>query len=294
MKKPLTPLRLIRAAGSALAGIATAPEKWAYQRGLLSIRELSFPDFLGIGAQKAGSSWLYENLRAHPDLYLPGQKELHFWDRRYHRSLRFYCRRFKEGGARLKGEITPAYSCLPLSRIRLLAAIRPDLKVILLVRNPVERAWSHALMDLVKRGRPFPEVPTEAFMAHFRSFDSWKHADYRGILRRWQTCFPRVQIFVGFFEDVVSNPQPLLEEIFSFLGVGAAVDWDRMPYRSPVNAGPGLRMPADYRAFLEGLWRDEIEEQACYLGGPAERWRVAALPDAVSRETGLAVTPPQR
>ena len=124
-------------------------EHWAYRQGLLSPRALSLPHFLGIGAVKAGTTWLYRNLRCHPELYLPHPKEVHYFDQRFDRGLRFYAGKFEDGRARVRGEITPAYSALPPDRIRFIRSVMPDLKLIFLMRNPVDRAWSHALMDLV-------------------------------------------------------------------------------------------------------------------------------------------------
>ena len=77
-------------------------EKPAYARGWLSTRGLTLPDFLGIGAQKAGTTWLHENLRCHPSLYLPDEKELHYFDWHFHRPLRWYAGHFRQGAGRVR------------------------------------------------------------------------------------------------------------------------------------------------------------------------------------------------
>ena len=75
----------VRRALQQVQAVLTTPEKWAYTRGY-GVPE-GLPSFLGIGVQKGGTSWLYENLRCHPELFLPDQKELHFFDRRFHRTI---------------------------------------------------------------------------------------------------------------------------------------------------------------------------------------------------------------
>src|SRR6478735_2243157 len=87
------------------------------RRAISPARRLPLPDFLGIGAQKAGSSWLRANLRRHPELYLP-PSELHFFDQHPSRGLAEYSRHFGATEARVKGEITPAYSVLPEDRVQ--------------------------------------------------------------------------------------------------------------------------------------------------------------------------------
>ena len=119
-------------------------------------RVAHLPDFLGIGAQKAGTTWLHENLRCHPELYLPDAKELHYFDWDFHQSLRSYAEHFRDGADRVKGEITPGYSILSSIRIALIKDLMPDLRLLFLVRNPISRAWSQALMNLVGRTNRHP------------------------------------------------------------------------------------------------------------------------------------------
>ena len=270
-----TIVKPIRKAVQGVQAAWTAPEKWAYTRGLRSPASLSLPDFLCIGAQKAGTSWLYENLRCHPDLFLPDQKELHFFDRRYHRSLRFYARKFVAGAGKVKGEITPAYSSLPLERIRFIGSVMPNLRLILLLRDPVERAWSHAQMHLLEKQakRRYEEVDEAEFFAHFSGEDSRGKGDYLGMLDRWLSIFPASQLYVGFFEDIQERPQELLAEVFRHLGVTDEVDWAGFPFRQVVNKGHRTPMPEKYQRYLEELYAADIERMCERFGARANGWR---------------------
>ena len=137
-----------------MAIIPTILNKIGFLRNnLLTLKETptNFPNFLGIGAQKAGTTWLYKNLRKHPQLYLPETKEIHYFDWYFYKSIKWYCKYFKSAKkTQITGEINPCYSVLSERKIKLIHKINPKLKIILLLRNPIERAWSQAVMNLVK------------------------------------------------------------------------------------------------------------------------------------------------
>ena len=109
------------------------------------------PDFLIIGAEKAGTTWLHDVLRAHPDLFLPDTKELHFFNRfdsngreidtYARRGLDWYQRHF-EAAERGKpaGEATPLYLCDPAAPRRIRRTL-PEARFIVLLRDPVSRTW---------------------------------------------------------------------------------------------------------------------------------------------------------
>ena len=135
------------------------------------------PDFLCVGAQKGGTSWLYRQLEPHPDFWMPPLKELHYLDN-LNRTKRFrpprtrderdvcflesiknlsaqsyidfesYGQLFRHKGPLLSGDISPAYSTLSDEIIERVVNYFPNLKVIFLARDPVERAWSQLSMGV--------------------------------------------------------------------------------------------------------------------------------------------------
>jgi hypothetical protein len=217
-------------------------EKWWYSTWPGAADRLPLPDFLGIGAQKAGTTWLWENLRRHPEIFVPDKKELHYFDNKFDRSLRYYTQRFEAARGRVKGEITPAYGILPRQRIGFIRAIMPRVRLIFLMRNPVDRAWSQAVMDLVVRsGRALDEVPESEFLAFLESERSLSRGLYCGILDNWLSSFPPEQLYVGFFDDIRQRPRELLSELFAHLGVSCHVDWDSFPLRRVIqpSVAPG-------------------------------------------------------
>lgn len=248
-------------------------EKWLYRRGMLEASSLPFPDFLGIGAQKAGTTWLYENLRSHPDLFLPEDKELHYFDWNYNNLLWSYTKHFRAAGDRTKGEITPGYSILPVERIRDIHAFRPDLKLIFLMRNPIERAWSQARMNLVRfTDRAFEDVPDAEFYDHFEDPRSVKRGDYLQILSNWTTVFPENQIHIDFFERVAEDPRGLLRDVFRFLDVRTDIEWGDLPFNEVVFSNPRREMPQKFRQYLEEFYEDDIQALHKRFGLPATKW----------------------
>ncbi|HUB27264.1 MAG TPA: sulfotransferase [Tepidisphaeraceae bacterium] len=239
---------------------------WMYASGLKSAARLTLPDFLGIGAQKSATTWLHENLKAHPGAFVPQgeEKEIHFFDQRVRQwSLERYAELFAAGVGKIKGEITPAYGILPPGRIRFIRAVIPNVRLIFLMRNPIERAWSHALMELTwKVDRPFADVKEPEFYDHFHSPASLMRGDYATILHHWLSVFPRWQVFVGYFEDVVCRPRELLGDIFRHLGLATEVDWPAFPYQKRVYGGSGAAMPERFRQELTDLYRAPIERLA--------------------------------
>ncbi len=136
----------------------------------------SVVDFLGIGAQKGGTTWLYRQLLRHPQVAFPRGKELHYWNRRrlplpdeWVQRLQPASRQTADGRPIRTGEITPAYAILPESRIGAIREVCPEIRLFMSLRNPIERAWSAALMRLARAGRRLEDTGDDWFLEEFRS-----------------------------------------------------------------------------------------------------------------------------
>jgi len=263
--------RLFELARSVLA----APERWCYTHDLLDRKGLPFPDFLGIGAQKSGTTWLWENLDQHPDIYMARPKEVHYFDWNYYQSIRAYSRHFKRyPRGRLQGEITPEYGILPTKRIRFIQKMNPDLKILLLMRNPVDRAWSQAYMNLVRNtGRAYEDVPDAEFVDHFQSDRSIDRGRYSKIIERWQEVFGKEALFADLYDRIATEPRALLTEVFEHLGIESDVDWDQFPHEKKIHAASGKPpLPTHFKDILLKIHREDIRYVAEEFGGAAERW----------------------
>lgn len=306
-------------------------------------RTRRLPDFLCIGAQKAGTTWLYRNLRAHPEVWLPPEKEVHYFDDRFHeegagtgeptrprrkdrRSRRtrlernlvdwlanlspsalgwhmrnagthvspsavwwrlryslgrasddWYASLFRPGADRLTGDMTPAYATLSPQRVARVHALLPDARIIFFIRNPIERAWSHARMH-ARQGHVHER--DEAIRRHFRSATSLQRTDYIRTLQIWSKVFPTDQIFVGFVEDLRFNPHLLLDRVCSFLGLTPITEW---PYPTDrVYSRSGATIPTSLAIELATIHGELTADLARLFGGYASWWqycqtRIASL-----------------
>lgn len=232
-------------------------------------------DFLGIGAQKAGTSWLYENLARHPQIRFPGGKEIHFWDQPGDRTLTWYEGLFgsAEAGVR-QGEITPAYAILSVDKIREIRDRLPALRLILLLRNPIERAWSSALMALRRAELELDEASDAWFIDHFRSRGSTMRGDYEQCIRNWLSVFPREQLLLRQFELIGSNPLALLIACGRHIGVDSTL-WQNEPSHlqtRPVFRGSRQPIRPSLLPVLDDLYAAKILSLSAYLGWDLAAW----------------------
>ena len=202
-------------------------------------RAITAPDFVIVGAQRGGTTSLHAYLSAHPQVITPATKELHFLTDRYERGLDWYLGQFPSElplGV-VTGEATPYALFHPLAPRRLLE-IAPAAKSIVLLRNPVDRAYSHYLLEW-SRGEETLDFAAaldaelerldgeEARLAR----DPWytsafhKHAsymargDYARQLERWFAVFPREQILVIRSEDLYERSAETFARIAEFLAI---------------------------------------------------------------------------
>jgi len=216
------------------------------------------PDFLGIGAQKAGTTWLYENLKQHPDLYFPPMKEVHFWDLFYDKGLDWYKDLFPANGD-VRGEITPAYAILPIDKIKEIYVMNPDLRLIYLVRNPRDRAWSAAKMMMNRQGLVFEKTPDEWFIKQFQSQDSRMRGDYESCLTNWKSVFPNEQILVLDYSKITKNPVDLMVKICAHISIPANFFKKRSAQLTEkIFSGSGEEIRPSLKKILAEIYPDEV------------------------------------
>jgi hypothetical protein len=261
------------------------------------------PGFLCIGAHKAGTTWLYQQLDSHPDFWMPPVKELHYFDQlsrvqraapprcRDERDLRFlesiknlsaepymnldhYARLFEPKASLLSGDISPNYSTLSDEVIRRVVGYFPNLKVIFLARDPVERVWSHLSMEVYYRQiEPFDATNIDEVNRNLSRRGMLLRSYPSAVVAQWKRYVDSEQFRVYFFDDLQRNPAELRRSILRFLGA----DPDK----------PGSRLTADYnswtrmeklpltnkvRSHLARFFKKELKTCAARLGGPARDW----------------------
>ncbi|WP_350214755.1 sulfotransferase domain-containing protein [Algiphilus sp.] len=232
--------------------------------------------FLGIGAQKAGTTWLYQNLQRHPEISFPGGKEMHFWNRPHDAAaVGRYLSTFSGGDTACEGEITPAYAILPVAGVAEIAHHAPALRILYLLRNPVERAWSSALMALDRAEMEWGEASEAWFMDHFRSAGSLARGDYARCLQGWLEHYRRDQLLVMFYDDVLRDPAAVLGEACAHLGVSPPDAHVLNDASRRVFAGSGHALPPRLRAFLQEVYEPRIRALEALLDVRLPAWRQA-------------------
>ncbi len=192
----------------------------------------ALPDILIIGAMKAGTTSLYEYLIQHTRVESARVKEVHYFDREFDRSERWYRSHFGLPG-RINLEASPSYMFYPAvaSRIR---KILPNVKAIALLRNPVDRTWSHYHHNAtrVKREhRPFEEAIHAALAAHAAEgmphdyieedgrFYYIRRSLYAPQIKNWIDTFERENLLVLRAESMFRDPQSTVNTVCDFLEI---------------------------------------------------------------------------
>lgn len=226
---------------------------------------------------QGGTSWLYRALDEHPDVFMSRRKELRYWDRNLHRSIRSYAANFVEAPAdAVCGEITPGYSSLPDPRLRELVRTLPDVRAIYLLRNPIERDWSAVRRQLgrLHGSDAVAELPESVVHRHLdgRRMPVGASLPTRN-LARWRRHVPDDRILVLVHDDLRADPRALMRRTFDFIGVDPG---HRLPDEltgSLVNANPVRPMPGSVAARLGEVYGPEIDRIEAELDRDLSEWR---------------------
>jgi Sulfotransferase family len=278
-------------------------------------------DFCCVGAQKGGTGWLYEQLRSHPDFWMPPLKELHYFDRMWRsargatvsrplllrtdderirlarkeaqdkRDIRFldaieslyarsdidlekYAELFAPKQSLLSGDITPGYALLQDEIIERIAQHFPNLKVIFIARDPVERAWSHLSMWVRHKSiTPFDMTDPDEVTRNLLRPDVLMRSYPTKIVARWRR-YVRPDLFqVYFFDDLRRDPAALRRSILEFLGADPKKASGELAADHNSKAKlEKLQLTDKVRSHVAHFFECELKACAAELGGPAAEW----------------------
>jgi hypothetical protein len=242
------------------------------------------PDFIIIGAQKGGTSSLFSYLNQHPELTLSFVKEVHFFDVNYSHGIKWYKSHFpfKFIHPNFKtGEASPYYLFHPLAAQRVYRHC-PFVKIIVLLRNPVDRAYSHYIMQHKKQIEPLPtfeeaiQTEDERLSGEIEKirndpqYFSFNHQHYSYLMRglyfqqisEWLKIFPYNRFLFLRSEDFFNNTQNELQKVYNFLEIPLFIP----PDLNPENTNSYPPMEENTRRILEQYYADENKKLACLLG----------------------------
>ena len=211
------------------------------------------PRFLGIGTQKGGTTTLQRLLEQHPQVYLPPAKELQFFSLHFSRGVGWYGQHFSEARpGQCSGEITPYYLFHPQAPQRI-AGLLPQVRLLVLLRDPVERALSQVFHSQRLGFEPLDveealaaetlrlegaEVVLQAADGRHRSHQEHSYlarSRYEQQLERYHAQFGAEQLLILRSEDLFCDPEPVWSRVLSFLQLPALP----LPQLPRANAGAG-------------------------------------------------------
>ena len=178
---------------------------------------MTAPNFIGIGAQKCASTWLYEILLDHPDVCLSDPKELDFFSYAFHNGWQWYHRHFHcAAGTKAIGEISPSYFHEPAVPERVKRHL-PQARILLSLRDPVQRALSNHKHEVRVGNFRGEDLSFEAGLRNNPSY--LEQGMYATHLSRWLEHFPRHQIMIVIYDDILSDPVAVARSVFEFLQI---------------------------------------------------------------------------
>ena len=228
------------------------------------------PEFLGVGVQKGGTTTLQRLLEQHPGAFLPAAKELHYFSLHFDRGEAWYREQFAAASPGQRcGEITPYYLFHPLASARI-QALLPQARLIVLLRDPVERALSQYFHSRRLGLEPLEleqalaaeaqrlagaEMVLAAVNGRHRSHQEHSYlarSRYEQQLQRYEALFPAEQLLVLRSEDLFAEPERVWGQVLTFL------ELEPVPLPAlaqPANAGRG-----EAQAMPEAL-RQQLRDQ---------------------------------
>jgi len=250
------------------------------------------PDFIIFGAQRCGTTSLYNYLIEHPTIAPPLAKEIGFFDSNYARGInwykahfptyfqKFYVTQIKKKDF-ITGEATPSYINHPLAHKRIFDTI-PKVKLIVLLRNPVDRAYSH-YYQACKLGREYlsfsKAIKKEPFRLQGEKKKMMENDDYYSksyhyfgylfagmyldLLKPWLNTFPKKQILILKSEDLYTNPNSIFNKTLKFLNV---TPWELQEYKKYNYHENRLKIDITIQKYLADYFRPHNERLYKYLG----------------------------
>ena len=201
---------------------------------------MGLPDFIVIGAQRSGTTWIYNILSGHKEIiFARNRKEVHFFDRYYARGLKWYIQLFPDCFEGIKGEITPAYLYNDKCAERIKENL-PNTKLICILRNPIERAYSGYKYLVQEKNYQ------KSFEESILQFpDILKRGLYYQQLKRYYNLFQKDRINIAIYEDVISKPELSINNICDFLEISRNYE------KSTINKKYNISMIPKYPLFYK-------------------------------------------
>lgn len=185
------------------------------------MKKRKLPTFLYVGSAKCGSTWLFEALRAHPEVFVPIAKDIYFFDKYYDKGLDWYASFFTKTDTRVKamGELSHDY-LYSRSAVKRIASDLPDVKLLACIRNPIERAFSVYLYRK-RNGTAGADFDSTIKKTPF-VIERGKYYEY---ILMYRELFGEDRFKVFLFDDLKKNSFEFAREVYKFLEVDSSFEY---------------------------------------------------------------------
>ena len=193
--------------------------------------------------------------------------------RKQRMDLDLYAGLYRFKGEQMTGDISPSYCAMDEELIARILARFPDLKIILLLRDPVARAWSHFTMkQRTDRLDEFILHDPVRFRENLDKSKVFRTGAPALIARKWQKLVPEARLRIYYFDDLVGDPAGLKRRVLTFLGADPQHESALDPRHNRKASKAKLEMSPQIEAILVEKFSQELREAAALLGGHAAQW----------------------
>jgi Sulfotransferase domain len=228
------------------------------------------PDFLIIGAPKCATSWLSGLLAQHPKIFMVPE-EIEYFSAHLDRPVTWYTAHFwperlgmtdSDGVGCLVGEKSARYCAMSRNSIRLLRRLLPEVRLILMIRDPVARHWAHAKRHFSKARHG--NMKDGSFVNSPELYNFFRRSqcfgEFSRMIENWLDVYPSERLLVLRQEEALENPRMVFDKVLQHLGASADYDPSSLTLLTKCkNKGPMLPIPKDIEEFLEEMFADERE-----------------------------------
>jgi hypothetical protein len=242
------------------------------------------PTFVGLGSQRSASTWLHSVLKAHPQITMTSRKEANYfgYEIQWH-NLNWYTDLFRDPSGlptrAIRGDISPWYSRLRRHSVESLRRIIPDLKAVLIIRNPIARSWSQAMVELsFRKDVPADQVPIGRILRHVVRRRTNRYNDYQPVIELWDDVFGAGCVHVDIFDKVKTDPNGLLRGILKHVGadrdlrVADELLKEQVASTEKAIKGVKVEMPEFMRWLLATQWLEPTRRLNAKLDGMVDSW----------------------
>jgi len=205
----------------------------------------------------------------------------------------WYGRLFSQGrGYRASGEITPAYAMLDDDDVARIKTVNPDMRIIFILRNPIERAWSAVRFHAKRAGVKLEQCSADEIIAQLKYPGMVLRGDYARTLNIYLSHFDPSQILICFYDAIKNDPAGFLSGITEHLDVGPFAE-RAIVNEIYYNVSPQFSMPDKVKDYLVNTYAPLMTLMADRLGSYSVLWKVSGLsPAALQKLYSSGCLPP--